>query len=146
MQEIHKCISEREKPAVGQQCRAAQSLYVRAGVTAVADWMSTDVCQHLSACLLTTYFYTAMCYWTCVRMCLFVLWSTVYTCICTVLYNYSMCKSMCIHDCVHMKRTAYITVLSSIARVLNHFSCSVRCNADKIIALKKRFRDKWTFI
>ena len=41
------CISERQKPAVGQQCRAAQSLYVRDGVTAVADWMSPDVYQHL---------------------------------------------------------------------------------------------------
>ena len=29
MQEIHKYTSEREKPAVGQQCRADQSLYVR---------------------------------------------------------------------------------------------------------------------
>ena len=41
--EIHNCTSEREKPAVGQQCRADQSTYVRDGVTAVADWMSTDV-------------------------------------------------------------------------------------------------------
>ena len=48
MQEIRKCTSERQKPAVGQQCRAAQSIYVRAGVTAVADWMSTDVCQRLN--------------------------------------------------------------------------------------------------
>ena len=47
MQEIHKCTSEREKPAVGQQCRTDHSLYVRDGFTAVADWMSTDVCQHL---------------------------------------------------------------------------------------------------
>ena len=47
MQEIHKYTSDKQKPAVDQQCRAAQSLYVRDGFTAVADWMSIDVCQHL---------------------------------------------------------------------------------------------------
>ena len=48
MQEIRKCTSKREKPAVGQQCRADQSIYVRDGVTAMADWMPSDVCQCLN--------------------------------------------------------------------------------------------------
>ena len=48
MQEIHKYTSDKQKPAVGRQYRADQPIYVRDGFTAVADRMSTDVCQHLN--------------------------------------------------------------------------------------------------
>ena len=32
----------------------------------------------------------------------------------------TVCVEVCVYECVHTEHTAYITVLSSLARVLNH--------------------------
>ena len=80
----------------------------------------------------------------CVYLSSEVQYTLAYELLCTI----TVCVEACVYECLHTEHTAYITVLSSLDGVLNLTLnvCSVRCNANKIIALKRNFKDKWTFI